>query len=775
MAIDENNSARQAVRSSNKKTVSFDSLLQKFSRTNLIDCLNSVQTTKVGLLVCLIFSLTQQLRLIYRSGATVNTLHSYFYSDFIKLISADSLNIFRSSPPMIAVTTFSVVNRVVVFLYLIHKYRRDILEQRFPNSIARLLGFSSAISVAAITVMKIEMAILAFQIEPKYWIFFGFLLLIFHSVDLCLLLVFSKDYRYVKLNRFQGISYAYFGYRMLGLILLSMIRFAAGDTKNYGARVFINLLNIGFAVGLIVYQTVTLNFYTLGFFQSMFPLVDCIYLWESFIGLINTMDLEFSTAANLDFISFLTIPLMLAVLKSFWLFIADRLLMRNLDSITKGREAKVYMQLLYDCRLQNKDPRKTFQLYSTLAHHSKTCRNTFCLCFQLNVRFEKEKLGYHQSFEILNSDSDMNLKRNKGDVKLNMIFGREDQGHRHFSNTGPAQPNSYGRFRTFSSRSRLPQEISTKPCYYLNLRNGQTLNSVFCSFFVKLRSQIEHGVLELFIEQTTFLVYELQNYMAAILSLYLFRKSEVYSKISNFYTEYVINRLIALAKRRLGESVENRDSSALNRVSFSKVLYYKNRLDAVNADISKVMSIKLKYYQELAKKEVNFEKVTSIGYDLNNKVIEIKTELSRLSSISTKNENLVRLMISFDILVMETPFMSKRSTTILGEFQQEQLNKAEGPSSKSNCITRLSLYGASTAAVFSNCLDENLKVSKYTSNAPKLFGTPEKEFKGSPIKNYMPKIIANVHDSLVSNYLNGYTTSSDRGCLETVMKTGGKL
>ena len=753
-----------------------DRLLDKFSRVNTVDTVGVLHSSKFAVTAMIFYSMTQQLRLIFRStpdGKDDGSLHRYFYAVVIDQISADGLDVIVDRRLVVAILALFDVVRFLVFGYLAYQYRQTIQSQRFPSALTKLLGMLTLVSISGLTVLKTEIFISSFRLDQKYWAFIGFIMMTLHLIDIMILLIFSRDYRYVKSNRFQGLSYAYLAHRLIGLFLISVISFSTGETDNYGGKLFINLLNIGMSVSLLVHQTFMLNFYAFGIFGAVFPLADCLYLWESVLGVASLMNPEFTRAANLDFASFVIIPLMVAAINRIWMIYAQRLLNSNIESVTNGRSARIYMQLLYQCKINSTDERKTFQLYSTMAYHTKMCKDPDCICFVIRLKHQQKISEYEKGRDM--SEIDMSnkadLHKNQANKTLKDSYTRKE--NRLYTADTLKMPfmNNTNRFPV--PGSQLSHFRDSNLYYYLALKDTLGFNQVIHSIFTKVTSQIQSSFFSIFIDHTAYMLYEYQHGMMALTCLYLFKASDRYIKTRSAYRDYVVNRYIALSKIAMSEAMVSRNQAYTHRLEFLKVFDYRNRLDSTDTDINRILVMKLKLYQALAGKEIDFYKITWLGSELRNRVQDVSLELARLSRVSTRNEIIVKQLIKYDILVLENSYLAKRTKSALEDLQLDNKLVNGGYEYKSRQKSRLNLYDSTNVAIFSNCMNKSLKISKFTSNVSTLFYDSDKELLGASLNKYMPKDIAIVHDTLVSNYLNGYTSSTRREYLDTVMKSGG--
>jgi hypothetical protein len=311
--------------------------------------------------------------------------------------------------------------------------------------------------------------------------------------------------------------------------------------------------------------------------------------------------------------------------------------------------------------------------------------------------------------------------------------------------------------------------------YCLNLTSQIDFCKVMCSFLEILKNKIQGDFFEFFIDKVAFLVFEYQNYVSSLVTLYNYIHSIVYKKGRSLHRDFILNSYVTLTKRMLDLKMYEVNNTLVRKVEFAKIFEYREKIASVRNNIKKGMLKKIDFYLNLVEDEIDLKSTLQLGEEVNDIIEIVQKEIDGLTDTCIKNLRLLKEVLAFEVCLLEKNQLSVRTRQALKDTQDELPFARETIKSKDQAKGKFNFYNSSNVVVFANCLQNSIRITKFTSNACDLFGVSKEQLLGAETKTFMPASIAAVHDVIIMNYLNGNNQSRPVGSIQSVARTHGKF
>ena len=143
--------------------------------------------------------------------------------------------------------------------------------------------------------------------------------------------------------------------------------------------------------------------------------------------------------------------------------------------------------------------------------------------------------------------------------------------------------------------------------------------------------------------------------------------------------------------------------------------------------------------------------------------------------MSIKNLRLLKETMAFEVCLLERNHLTARTKQALLDARADLPLYRETIKSKEWSRSRFNFFNSSNVVVFANCLQNSIRITRFTSNACDLFGGTKEQLLGAETKMFMPSCVAKVHDMIIMNYLNGNRMMKNRrGSIQSVLRTFGR-
>lgn len=636
----------------------------------------------------------------------------------------------------------------------------------------KLVGFFVLCDSTIFLVIKISVICSTLQSASGGLKFVAVLAFLLEAINFLFHLNFSRDPRYLKKNRFQGKSYTYYSAKTISLMVLIVFSFTLTDKSTKAAKAFFNFANALVALALLSFQIKTGVFSQFSLF-SMHALLDGFFFWESIIAFLSIVSKAVATS-DLDFFSFIGVSCIFACIKIYSNRFEERYLFTKFNSIQHGNTARLFIFSMYQCFLKSQnDKQKELMLFSALGRHLEQCKNPYCLCFLSKVYFKED--NEQKPNTSLQAILEKNYKRiDRRSVSNSIAIFKELDVINNLKSTHLRIAQAEEQEDDTMPGSDIDrEEPSPDMIYLLNLKSKLQMCRILCSFFVQLIDQVKKSVSSLYFEMISFFLFEYQNYMAALISLYQAAGSLKFKKSASLLNQVMLLNFIDIAKQKLKFSLESTIDPLSPKIDIYKVLKYKEDVTRLQANNRKLLCKKLDFYLELSSFEIDYKQLVNIGQEINAGVVENRFLVKELMSISQKNPKLINEAIFFELCVLEKPTISKGTKKAYTEYKND--GRFERPNQRAQrSKEKVNYYNSSHAVLFVSCLDHFFRVSKMSSNAPGFFKVQKHQLIGLPIKNLMPKTIGVHHDDFLFHFINGTSSSKAHLIVESASVLGSR-
>jgi len=715
---------------------------------------------------------------------TMSPFHSVFYR-FVDLYLPSYKYYKNGTVPSGLYTSLGLVTiKFALLCYMVWRYRYDSHQPPYSRAILSTIGFMHILDAIMWPTSLAQVVVESISFDSFMTKSFGLIIFLLLILEIPTVTYLARDLKYVKTNLYQGYTYRYFILRSVFHITTSILSYPVMKYRSVSAAYLSQLFNMVSAAVLLFFQYWRLPFINFGYISSLFPIFDALHFWESFLIIVRRL-YNSPHPIEIGLFSFVTVPLILLVFRNFLRKRVEALESTPMMKITDGYEAKLYLNLMYLHFLKRNNKSDKLKLHSMVMLHMKNCQVPYCMCFFL------------KSFDVNfgTAGKVQNGYRNSGVNKIaHMLHSRQNIGESNKENyitifrdehtiSGLKTKHLKGFVRKLktvipgeSSPASIDQNLSKALDdksieYRLNLNNQTDFCKVMCSFLVILRQRIKGDIFEFFLDKVSFFIFEYQNFVSALVSLYNFMHSPAFERDRSVFKHFILESYVSLAKRQLDMQMDEMNDSLIRKVEFSKIFEYRERIANVRNNIKTGMLKKIDFYMMLRKDEIDVHSVLELGEEVEGIITNVKNELDALSKTCLRNLRLLKETIAFEVCLLEKNFLSAKTRQALKDTNAEMPFYRETIKTKDGSKNKFNFLNSSNVVIFANCLQDSIRITKFTTNACDLFNTTPEQLMGSEIKSYMPSNIAVVHDTIIMSYLNGSRTDTSKAVIQSVLRT----
>jgi len=419
---------------------------------------------------------------------------------------------------------------------------------------------------------------------------------------------------------------------------------------------------------------------------------------------------------------------------------------------------------------QNQSGKYTLPLYGCILGHFKKCSNPYCLCFQL-------KFSY---------DIQIGMSSIKSISGLNKIFNQQQRG---LKGNGlamfddlvaieTAKSLHQGTFITRTNKDTQTVSVirSNEPLpadavdFVLDLGSSDKFKMFMCSCLRDVKeSQDGKRVFPAIIDILRFLTFEYKNYVAGLLAVYDFVYSRVYARESNIWSNILLQNYIYANRSLLTKVEQDIFPTPFPRMKLAKILNYRLRVHSLRSIMRTLIMGKIEIYSTLCGNIIPYTPLSKIVEAYTIELNKAKSEFEYLLETGPRNLKLNREAIMFELCVLEMPIVSKKLKKNYTEALIDTRNREGSVHSYENMRGKLSYFNSSNIVIFVRNINSTFRIYHYTANASDLLGVKRQELQGMAISDFMPPQLAQVHDRLIMNYLNGSSQSMKSGRIFTAI------
>jgi hypothetical protein len=745
---------------------------------------------------------TSFLPLYLQENVSNPRLHAFLYK---KLFDIILLKRQLTEAHHILTITFSLLilakDLVHIFSY-IHSRRKIDDYSRFSRTIVKICGFLTLMISTALTIPLTMIALQSLMHSSILYQIFAVLLL----VQLPLGFVFNNllcyDFKFRKTNSLQGRTRAF-----------SLVQFSASFSIAFFATIVTKTHPSNTAVGMI-HALIHLFFelivayliifrQCLGLFNKIGRLlvyIESVYLWECLLTFLSRFGAFQGFIFDYDYLSVFGIAAILTVFQRALEKAHINILSQDIYAASDPAIAILYFEILYDCFIQRNDPYYYYLLYASMATHTQNCRNPACLCFFSKVYYmqetkliqiknhirmtdiaEEQRFGsssFNRMGQSITLFNDLEFIKK---LKMSQIDSlRLSPGE---SRASIAKSDGLSRF---TNQARVIRPLTAnKELYMISLSSQHRITKIISSMMFSLMSNPKMASSYQLAELTgSFLIYEYQNSVSALLNLYDFIYSKQIFGARSFLGIIPILNLIETAKSRLlAQSISAHmrasEEDKILLTDLGLVLDYRTRLQAIQIHIQKLLQLKLKFYNLLCLHDLDINFLTKLGNEIFERTENVREEFSRLMKINNLSFEMIKRLGAFEFGVLEEKKPSIEYLTCVRDAAnlRSRVHSLHSVSSDWRPMVKqkdFNYYESEHTVVFVNQVGNSFRFTHFTSNAPDLFQTTADRLTNANINHTMPDVIAKVHDRFVLDYFNK-NEMKRIGPIHSVLKTYSKL
>ena len=358
--------------------------------------------------------------------------------------------------------------------------------------------------------------------------------------------------------------------------------------------VVVLLLNISLALCLLILQYLDYTFTCFTFASSVFPFFDVIYLWESISGLLAVTTNNISSSLDLGYLGIIFIPLTIGLYGTLLSRRVHILISTPMTQLKTSKQGRIYLHILYSRFLNRHRSSDLFYLSTMIRQHIRDCNSSVCMCFFLQTHFAPKDYSvsrlaktpaYHIKW-IKGSDEDTSKANDVAIFRDEYTITNLRTNHSQATNT---------------TNKVLSASAAISPTHYregqlLSLESSANMCRAMCSFLVTLSDRLSEDIFFFFADKIAFLLYEYQNYVATIVSLYSFIHSVKYMKERSFFKDFILQYYLSTSKMMLNDLMNNNKENFLRLVDFSRVFDYRERTHVLRLKLKELLIIKIDLY-----------------------------------------------------------------------------------------------------------------------------------------------------------------------------------
>jgi hypothetical protein len=257
----------------------------------------------------------------------------------------------------------------------------------------------------------------------------------------------------------------------------------------------------------------------------------------------------------------------------------------------------------------------------------------------------------------------------------------------------------------------------------------------------------------LVIMQVSFYVYESKNPILGLIKVQEIIQSLQYKSEAGLTEKFICNNFVDICRSEIEHLEKYRTiSKGLKVGEIAQILKYREGINTMADTIKELAFKKMEFYTILLSHPVEFDRLTSCGVLLKEKMSLFHDKVTELAKINLRNLKLLAELTAYELCVLEKPFVSHDLHKLYIELRNEEATEQQRIDMGTEDVD---LYSSSNAVLLVTCHKSKFRVSQFTSNSPSMFEVSPDSLLGSEIKKFMPKHIGEVHDQIIVDFLSG--------------------
>ncbi len=408
-----------------------------------------------------------------------------------------------------------------------------------------------------------------------------------------------------------------------------------------------------------------------------------------------------------------------------------------------------------------------------MMNHTSQCSDPTCLCFYCKLFFESEKgIDSGKSARLLYSQvkGAKSMHTSQGLVVISDQRFIEQMRIYRSQVITVAESGDPKSFEVKHLQEPKPDQVE----YFVNLEDEAAFANFLSSYFCKSDFTDESiNQFEAVFSLIRFLTFACQGPLAGLVLGYNYQHSTKNDTNRNIYSDILLKRLLVKKKQLL--MIEELKTNLKTRsqphsLNFQEVLQFRKKSQTAKAKIQELIYEKIEFYKLLHNQTIDFPKMMKLGNGIYEDIQMVTKDLDKLMQAGGLNVAFIRDALFFELCVLEKTYLSSKLRKKYKDMYTLSKHNS-GSITSTNSRSRFNPFSSSNVMVCLKKHHTEFKIDYSTQNTTSLLGTELLDVKGMNINQFMPKMIADVHDEFILNFLNGVSNSEKNGRILTNLIT----
>jgi len=395
------------------------------------------------------------------------------------------------------------------------------------------------------------------------------------------------------------------------------------------------------------------------------------------------------------------------------------------------------------------------RLFSLLKLHFDNCQDVRCLCFLMQIRLKRSEKIKRLIDQLERRETKKNnLKLILYDDKVAMTALRLEYKIKQ-QNIEEDEEEDDMSYRMDESEELIIKKANRDPeDQYTNVINlkSKDVTIVFASFYNILLSNLQKHKFLLFTSYLSFLIFEVNNYVGAMINTYNYVFSIDFQEEMSMYKNIILQNYLDISSKRLHQQFLDSPFWLSNERIYEVFLYF-DEVDTIEEKFGKVTKYYTEFFQELSYGTVNFKIIIEKAQKIVQLKKTIESQFTELFKRTHDNTKLLSLYINYELNINLSP-----ETKLKDQYEKLQfLFKHEKDKTLREIIEKkneFNCFSSRNMILFVNILKSQFFISKFTSNTPKYFEFEAKKMVGCLLSDLLPYEIKKKHDRFLLDFVN---------------------
>ena len=543
--------------------------------------------------------------------------------------------------------------------------------------------------------------------------------------------IMEIDFIYWKDNINQGRGSSFKIMKWIANAVMAFMYCSGRDNaNNFNTQYLISsCFGVVLGVYLLVEDMINFHFEIRKTFKLIYMFCYTILIWESIFNLIlatsSTIEINMG-AFNIDALTLFIFPALFKLLCIARQNRLDFILSTYIYDLQNEGLQDIYMQNLTACLKNWKLNHDVYQRVLTIfTNHLVLCNSRACLCFYL-------KYHYGHLDEKANLDQ-LARDETKRDKDLKIIL--------------------YDDIDIDKAEERKKDIVNFLNLYSVNLYSNK-MKTVMASFYYNCVSGMKNYVFGLYCSYTSYLFYEVDNSVGALIAIYNLWYSKPYRENSGVFTDMIVMNYQDLITQKIHSDFVN-SGFWLSKTRLTTIFEYYEDIDNTKSGIEEITKYMAEYYDELSNSNINYKVIMNIGNIAWKLRVNTENTQDKLYKVNGRSIRLLCTYINYEINIKH-----HWNGKLAREQQDLYYSVRADEKTEETFTTQLktgkeaNMYKQGNMVIFLNIINSEFFIAKATKNSARYFEYLDTEFNGMNVINMMPKCIADVHDKYQLSFMN---------------------